>query len=318
MPHLPAHAEHISILANIVSEIIVVDSQSKDGTTDYLKKTLHGHDVLFVDHPPGLYQSWNHAISLAKHEYTTVATVGDILPIKSLEKIYQTIKKFDADVVVTPPKFLGHSTNEKKILWPIHNFIEASGIRDAREIPGLVWMIYSLIYMPASLLSSSAGNLYRTEFLKQNPFPHEYGHPGDSVWALQMSLKARWVIDPEVESYYKIHEQASYSASTSQEAFAKLRQLASHLFQRSRDDLLSHGTDPCVFNDVLDSIYSYGIANSLKDQYKNRRNPLIPSFLNREAKKIKMLIKKNELERKSRKKRLNEYICKSFPCGESS
>jgi hypothetical protein len=308
MADLPSHAEHLRFLAGSVSEIIVIDSHSRDGTADYLRKSLAGHNALFLDHPPGLYQSWNHAISSATQEYLTVATVGDVLPVESLERIHRTISKFDADVVITPPSFLDGDSSKGTNPWPIHDFIEAAGISDATEITGLVWMIYSIFYMPASLLSSSAGNLYRTRFLQENPYPHEYGHPGDSVWALQMSLKARWVIDPKATSYYKIHEKASHNTSTSQEAFEKLRMKSRLILEHSRDDLLGLGLTQSLLDDALECILSYGRAALVRQQYKEQRARLIPLFLNREARRLKILRRNLDTERRMRKKRLNDFV----------
>lgn len=310
MADLPSHAEHLRVLADFVSEIIVIDSHSRDGTAEYLRKSLAGHNTLFLDHPPGLYQSWNHAISSATQEYLTVATVGDVLPLESLERIHQTISKFNADVVVSPPSFL--CGNSSKVLkpWPVHDFINVFGISDATEIPGLVWMIYSLFHIPGGLLSSSAGNIYRTRFLQNNPFPHEYGHPGDSVWALQMSRKARWVIDPKATSYYKIHEKASHNTSTSQEAFEKLRMESRLILERSRDELLLIGLPPSLMDEALESIHCYGRAALVRQQYGDLRNRLIPLFLNPKARRLRTLRKNLDMEMKLRRKHLNDFIQK--------
>jgi glycosyltransferase involved in cell wall biosynthesis len=315
---LPAHVEHLGGLSNVVSEIIVVDSQSSDGTSEYLRESLAGHNVLFLDHPPGLYQSWNHAISKATQEYLTVATVGDVLPIESLRRIYQTICDYNADVVVSPPSFLNADISKRPCYWPIHDLIEAAGIRDAAHIPGLVWMIYSIIYMPASLLSSSAGNLYRTNFLKEHPFPHEYGHPGDSVWALQMSLKTRWIIDPKATSYYKIHEKASHSVSTTQEAFKKLQLDSKLALEHAQEDLLGIGLNQSLLRDAFECVNSYGASALLRKKYAEQRSRLIPSFLNFGARRCKTLIRKLDADRKSRKMRLNEWTrTGGWSCHES-
>ena len=308
MADLPAHVKHLSNLSNYVSEVIVVDSQSSDGTSKYLRESLAGHNVLFLDHPPGLYQSWNHAISEATQEYLTVATVGDVLPVESLQRIHQTIKNFNADVVISPPSFLKGDSSKGQNPWPIHDFIEAAGISDATEIPGLVWMIYSIFYMPGSLLSSSAGNLYRAHFLQKNPFPYEYGHPGDSVWALQMSLKARWVIDPMAKSYFKIHEKAFFKASTSQDAFKKLRQESNYILDDSRENLLALGLHPSLMDDALESIRSYGRAALARQQYGELRNRLIPLCLNPKAHKLRALRKILDMDSKLRRNRLNDFV----------
>jgi hypothetical protein len=300
MAGLPDHAAHLRTLASVVEEVIVVDSHSYDGTLDYLRKELAGFPVRFMDHPPGLYQSWNHAISEARQPYVTVATVGDTLPAASLGRLVETIMRFNADVVVSPPTVLDSERQTLSKKFAIHDLVECSGILDAAEIPGLVWLLYFIFYMPSSLLCSSASNLYRTSLLQEHPFPIDYGHAGDSAWSLQMSLKARWVIDPKVESCFWEHAPSSHKVTLNIPAIDKLRTAARGMLEQSRPELLEMGCTGQLLESANQSIETLCEAAMLMQEYRAVRISIVPRFL--QPKAARLLAGKNEANarRKSR------------------
>jgi len=79
MAHLPGHVENIRQWQDLVEEIVVVDSFSKDGTLAYLKSHLSHPRLRFLTHPPGLYESWNHGIAHINASCTYIATIGDTI-----------------------------------------------------------------------------------------------------------------------------------------------------------------------------------------------------------------------------------------------
>lgn len=238
---MPAHAAHLRSLASVVAEIIVVDSDSTDGTLDCLKRELDGLGVVFLNHPPGLYQSWNYGITTAIQNYCTIATVGDVLPVGSLKRLTETIQKFEADAVISAPEMLDANGGSSKRRWPIHQIIAESGMSEPRLIEPAEWLAMTLGFFPATLLSSSAGNLYSTKFLQENPFPSAYGHAGDCVWALEMGRKARWVIDPQVKSYFWVHPISAHRHRRKEEQVRGVSQKAEICFQEAEQFLLSAG-----------------------------------------------------------------------------
>ncbi len=238
---MPAHAAHLRDLAGVVSEIIVIDSNSTDGTLDCLKRELDGLDVVYLNHPPGLYPSWNHGIMAATCEYCTIATVGDVLPVDSLKRLTETIRKFEADAVISAPEMLDATGNPSKRRWPIHQIIAESGISGPRLIDSAEWLAMTLGFFPATLLSSSAGNLYSTEFLQKNPFPAEYGHAGDCVWALENGHKARWVIDPQVKSFFWLHPISANRQRRKEEQVRRVSEKAESCYQEFKSLLISSG-----------------------------------------------------------------------------
>lgn len=295
---MPAHAAHLRSLAGIVEEIIVVDSYSEDGTVDCLKRELDGLDVTFLDHPPGLYQSWNHGISAATGKYCTIATVGDPLPVESLRRLTETIVKFRADAVISAPVMLDAGGKPSSRRWPIHQIIEEAGMSRPRLIEPAAWIAMNLGFFPASLLSSSAGNLYSTGFLQANPFPDGFGHAGDCVWALEMGSKARWVIDPLVKSYFWVHP-VSTSRQRRNEEFARgTSRIAANSFNEAKALLLSSGI-PASFVEILGDAPRQQLEKALLQiRYGTLRKSLFRGFLpqgialKQRRKKIEREIKK--------------------------
>jgi glycosyltransferase involved in cell wall biosynthesis len=300
MSGLPHHAAHLRSLAAVAEELIVVDSQSHDGTIEYLKKALEGCKARFLDHPPGLYQSWNYAISEACQPYVTVATVGDTLPATSLGRLVETIRRFDADVVVSPPTVLGDDRQELSKKFAIHDLVDSSGITDAAEVPGPVWLLYFLFYMPSSLLCSSASNLYRTSLLQAHPFPADFGHAGDSAWSLQMSLNTRWVVDPQVESSFWVHPPSPHKVTLNIAVIEKLRTMARGMLNEARPNLLEIVDSEKLLEYADESIDTLCEAALLMQQYRQKRISMIPRFFQPKAARLLALKNQANARRKLR------------------
>lgn len=215
---LPGHVEALSRWIDRVAEVLVVDSESSDGTPEFLRERL-GHHPGFrlVDHPPGLYESWNFGISQATQKYLNFATVGDGFLAGQIDKIVATAERFAADVVVSAPTFVSDESTKGKA-WPIHEFLEVKGYEEAQLLSASEMLCWAMMHLPGTLLGSSASNLYRSAFLQQHPFPLGYGHACDSAWAIENSFRARWVIDPTIESLFWIHE----SSPKIQEVYARI------------------------------------------------------------------------------------------------
>src|ERR1035437_2645280 len=87
MKYLLGHLENLSTWIDLAEQVVVVDSFSKDGTVDYLKKHLRHPQIKFIDHPPGLYASWNFGISHIASEFCYISTVGDSITRKGIEHL---------------------------------------------------------------------------------------------------------------------------------------------------------------------------------------------------------------------------------------
>ncbi len=89
MPMLPEHVAGMQGWLDLVEEVVVVDSESTDGTCDYIEQHIgrsFGEGRLrFFSRPRGLYQAWNYGIDQVRAPYTYISTVGDTI---SREGIY--------------------------------------------------------------------------------------------------------------------------------------------------------------------------------------------------------------------------------------
>jgi hypothetical protein len=216
---LPAHLENVAKWADLVEEVVVVDSESADGTLDIIRSRLRHPRLRILQHPPGLYQSWNFAIGHLRSKYAYVSTIGDTISPGGLEHLLETAETFQADVVVSPPRFLDASGAERlRIQWPIHRLIEIAGIHSPRKISSFGALSATVVYMPAGLLGSSASNLYRTEALQRFPFSTDFGHHSDTAWTLRHAMALAWALTPNVVSDFRVHSNATEATPEDQAA----------------------------------------------------------------------------------------------------
>jgi Glycosyl transferase family 2 len=203
---LPGHLATMRGWLDEAEEIIVVDSDSCDGTLEFLRAELAGYNVRFLSHPPGLYQSWNFGIVHVRTPYTYISTVGDTITRPGLEHLIELMDRFDSDVVISPPRFIHDSGRfSRNHQWPIHWLIETAGITAPRQLSATQAFLVTALFAPSGLLGSSASNLYRTSLLQRHPFSTDYGHCGDSAWTVRHALRTRWVITPSVLSDFVLH-----------------------------------------------------------------------------------------------------------------
>ena len=143
-----------------VEEVIVVDSQSTDGTREFLQTQLRGVNVTFLDHPPGLYQSWNAGIRVARGDFIHISTAGDTASVEDLKMLCAAALESGADVVCAPPQFKNQAgDNVDGPVWPIHDLI-AQGVTRLSG-PALLAVAMANCQVPLShksWLGSSASN----------------------------------------------------------------------------------------------------------------------------------------------------------------
>src|ERR1700761_342377 len=93
MALLPEHVESMRGWLDLAEEIVVVDSDSRDGTKAFLKDKLSGRNVRFFEHPPGLYESWNFGLERMTARYVYISTVGDSITRAGLEHLAETAEE---------------------------------------------------------------------------------------------------------------------------------------------------------------------------------------------------------------------------------
>jgi hypothetical protein len=279
MPHICGHVSALNQWIEQVREVIVVDSYSGDGTLDYIKEHLNHKNVTIISHPPGLYESWNAGIERVTSQYTYIATVNDFMPIKTLLQLYAEAEIHMADVVVSAPTFISNNLNTENQKWPVHRFIEASGIVDSYELSHLELLAWNSIDLPGTLIGSSASNLYRTAHLKKQPFPDDYGHAGDSAWALSASLDSRWVVVPQAKSDFCQHGGSNTGGRSGRGLRAQLYALAASQISKAAGSIELEECKRELLNELGELVRLWDQKENAVLEYIIYRNSIIPWFL---------------------------------------
>jgi len=234
LKHIKASADWLQH----VDELIIVDSYSKDGTIDIITEALAGHDFQILQHPRGLYRSWNHGVNAARNEYIYFSTIGDIISRDGLKKLFDAAKTLKADLVVSPPSFISEdsATPLPEAEWPIHTLIREFKIQQVTTLPPRLIYDCVLIFMEQALLGSSASNLYRRDTLIQHPFSDDFFSAGDSQWLINNNFKVKLAIVPEPVATFLFHQKDwSFDRSDSQDGQWLRRTFAYCAFNMSLD-----------------------------------------------------------------------------------
>jgi hypothetical protein len=208
---VPQHLDTLRPWVDQVAEIVVVDSFSKDGTVDLLKAGLRHPFLRFLEHPPGLYQSWNFGIAQLKTEYCYISTVGDGITLEGLQHLVDVGSRLRGDVVISKPRFIDVNGGPlPSPRWPIDDLLATLRVAEPEALEGMGLFLFTLLNYRDAILGSSASNLYRTHVLQENPFPVDYGTAGDCGWGLANCLKIRLAVTPREFSTMREHPK-SYS-----------------------------------------------------------------------------------------------------------
>ncbi len=289
MPYLKAHLERLRLWMDLVEEVIVVDSESTDGTARYLQDELAGPKLKFLNHPPGLYESWNFGIARARARYTYISTIGDGVDRDGLVHLVEVADQEDADVVISPPRFI-HSSRRapKSVEWPIHWLIENARLTEPCRIPALQAFLVTEMFAPSGILGSSASNLYRTGMIQRYPFPVHFGHQGDTAWALENALRVRWAATPRVLSDFVIHgPPEGESREIASGLKTRLFELAEQSWEACEKEMLP-GEETFPASDLhLDLTAVLSKLNPLEDKLNLLREGAIPWFFRPSAWRVR-------------------------------
>ena len=267
-PHLHAMQPWLAS----VEEIVVVDGFSKDGTIGFLREHLRHPRVRFFLHPPGLYASWNFGLRQLRTEFAYVSTVGDTITVDGLRTLLATATQFTSDAVISPPRFVSTDGKPSDDHWPIHDWIESERITAAAELPGVRAFLLSAANAPRGILGSSAGNLYRTATMRARPFPTEFGHAGDTAWALANALETRLAVCPEAMSTFLVHA-TQHSRPSDDGPPLRDRLLALAVEKAARF------ASPAVVQWLADFQNAIRASADADRRYRAMRHPMLPWFL---------------------------------------
>jgi hypothetical protein len=211
MAHLPGHLQGVASWLDIVEEVVVVDSHSKDATIEFLTANLRHPGLRILTHPPGLYESWNHGIAHIGSRFTYISTIGDSITRAGLEQLVETAERLQCDVLISPPQFVDETGRKvPHSPWPVHGLISDLGIAAPRVLDRITVFFYACLHALSpgsfdSLLGSSASNVYRTSVLQEFPFPTDCARASDTAWSFLHSLEVNLGVTPEVCSTFLMH-----------------------------------------------------------------------------------------------------------------
>ncbi len=203
--HLAAMADWI----DLADEVVAVDSDSRDGTQDILRKSLRHSRVQFLSHPPGLYASWNTGIKQLTTDYTYISTVGETITRSGLQELLEAARALEADVVLSKPAFKKMNGTTVHATWPIDDMVQSLHIHHPRRLRRLEAMVFACVHATGALTGSCASDLFRTQRLKQFPFPTEFGTTGDGIWSIRHAAQLTWAIVPGCFSTFLLHSTAA-------------------------------------------------------------------------------------------------------------
>lgn len=207
--------EALGALFSQVGELVFVDSESTDGTLDYLKAHFSYPHAQFHTRPKGLYESWNFGISQCQRPWLTIATSGDVLSVEDLRYLLEVGRHTEADVVCAAPVFVdeqGGACEDRK--WPIFDLLQQHEGEELVQPSNYELTSFVLRYArPArhykGWLGSSASNLYRTELLQAHPFPTHVGRSGDTYWSLAHAHEVKAVFCRRRCGTFVVHEKTN-------------------------------------------------------------------------------------------------------------
>ena len=195
--YLAQHVEGLRPWLSFATEVVVVDSDSMDGTVEFLRENLKHPCISFLHHPPGLYASWNHGIAQVSAPFVHIATIGDTITREGIETLVRAAESLACDVVVSKPDF--HDTagaTLPNIPWPVDDIIATLGVTAPRRLHKLEAIVFAAVHVTGALTGSCASCVYRTDALRQFPFPPEFGTVGDGAWGVMHAAEVAWVVVP--------------------------------------------------------------------------------------------------------------------------
>jgi glycosyltransferase involved in cell wall biosynthesis len=188
------------------TEVICVDSHSTDGTREWLQSFCANHpSACLIDHPPGLYASWNAGILQSSGDWIHIATAGDTVLADGGSHLLEVGQNHSADIVISPPRMQYSDLKMAQVRWPVHDMVESlCNDNTFHELDSKEKKFWFFAFLPSTPLGSSASNLYRGSFLRSKLFPTNAGHAGDSLWALKNANQAKIILTSKVCARFNV------------------------------------------------------------------------------------------------------------------
>ena len=262
---------------DLVEEVVVVDSFSTDATLEVLRANLPHPRVTWLQHPPGLYDCWNHGIAKLRTKYAYIACVGDHISREGLEALFHAAESLCAEVVLSKPRFRNpRGQLQPDIHWPIDDVISRLKISEARRMDKLEVVLFAITNLTAALTGSCASDLFRTDVLQRHPFPNDFGTTGDGPWGIRRAADLVWAVMPQRFSTFLQHpSNASLKEKATYERAPRMDRVAREAVATARKAGILSAED-CVLlrpEELLDAVSGY---LDLKGQFDAQRQGARP------------------------------------------
>jgi hypothetical protein len=276
---LPEHLATMQPWLDLVEELVVVDSFSTDGTMEFLRANVQHPRLTLLQHPPGLYESWNYGVSRIKSKYVYIATVGDAVTRDGLQRLFATAEALGCDVVVSKPYFRDpQGQHLAPPFWPIDDMIRSLRITQPRRLERLEALVFAITSATAAMTGSCASDLFRTQSLQRFPFPTNFGTAGDGAWAIRHALDVIWAVEPAQFSSFLVHpSNASEAERKGYQMAPRIDEVARQMIAASQAARVLSTTDSTHLRlDVLlDAVSAYLDAKVEFDHQRRRWPPWI-------------------------------------------
>jgi glycosyltransferase involved in cell wall biosynthesis len=199
------HLKEASDWLDLAEEIIVVDSQSIDGTLDHIRQELRHPRLTIITRERGLYESWNEAIRITRCDWIYISTAGDGILRSQLQHLIETGDRLEADVVMSNARFITEEGSPYPGECPVARLVHAFRLKSPAVFQPAAGQYLAFSTFPQAILGSTASNLYRGEHLRARLFPVDHEHGGDTAWMLRYGHETRLCMTPIEGSTFCFH-----------------------------------------------------------------------------------------------------------------
>jgi glycosyltransferase involved in cell wall biosynthesis len=304
---IPAHIQSMEPWLDLVDEIIAVDSYSEDGTPDIICETIRHPNLRILNHPRGLYQSWNHAISESTGKWIYISTIGDSITRDQLQHLLDSGEALRADVVVSQPEFVfDDKINMTPPVWPISHILQFYQIKEPTIIDPVAAFCHASQHLPNAIIGSSASNLYRGDHLRSRPFPTTFSRVGDTAWALRYAMETRFCYTFRIGSVFRFHSDTYLKKDL--EGYVRLINLLQTECRQLLETCLMSNKAKILI--LLKKYIYYNIEyQEARTKFKNtRRESIVPWFFRSSTVKAHGSYKRLKRDTEEAKSQLNEAL----------
>lgn len=212
---LASHVKFLNTLFEIDPDFVLVATQSSDDSHLLSQEAARGIGGKYLEVPAGLYSAWNRGIQEVQTEFTYISTVGELITPEGLQHMRTILSTLQADLCFSPPRI--YPCNKKTIAatrhWPVFQHSKLLSALSGTILPISLAVPLQILSGHSCLLGSWSSVLFRTEYLRENPFPIDYFHYGDTAWFYNNLCQLKIAFLSNAFSTFHVHDFSSRPVS---------------------------------------------------------------------------------------------------------